>query len=117
MKKRMKIIFVFVLAVFLAVATVYKGVVVFNKSELNNLSCGWPSQYISSGFEVSRKDPPYPWKGNCVGLIGGEWGDPVNVDWRYFAFDVAFFYLLILAVYYYWKPDHEENAKKKTKSS
>lgn len=115
MKKRITII-VFVIAIFLTMATAYKKVEVFNKLELNNLSCGWPSQYISSGFEVSRKDPPYPWKENCVGLISGEWGDPVNVDWRYFVFDVVFFFLLILAVYYYWKSDHKENTKEKTGS-
>ncbi|MCK5413242.1 MAG: hypothetical protein KAI57_02595 [Candidatus Pacebacteria bacterium] len=114
MKKRTKIILIFILAVFLTIATAYKRVEVFNKSELNNLSCGWPSQYISSGFEVSRRDPPYPWEGNCVGLISGEWGDSVDFDWKYFVFDIAFFYLLILAVYYCWKPDHEENIKGKT---
>ena len=113
MKKRTKIILVFVLAVFLTIATTYKRVEVFNKSELNNLSCGWPSQYISSGFETNRYDPPYPWKANCVGLVGGGWGDPIDINWKYFTFDVAFFYLLILAVYYYWKPDREENAKEK----
>lgn len=114
MSKRIIItVLLFILAVFLAIATAYRGIEVFNKSELNNLSCGWPLQYISSGYEVSRKDPPYPWKGNCVGLISGEWGDPINIDWERFVFDVAFFYLLILAIYYYWKPDHKENTEKK----
>jgi len=95
------------------VATTYKEVGVFSKSDLNNLSCGWPFQYVSSGFEVSRKDPPYPWRASCAGIVNGEWGDSIDIHWGYFIFDVAFFYLLILAVYYYWKPDHEENVKKK----
>jgi len=93
MKKRTKIIFVFVLAVFLAISTIFKKVEVFNKSELNNLSCGWPIQYISSGYETSRYDPPYPWKTNCG---NGEWGDPVDICWECFFFDIVFFYLLIL---------------------
>lgn len=97
MKKRMKIIIVLVLAIFLTVSTAYKKVEVFNKSELNNISCGWPMQYISSGFKVSRNDPPYPWKTNC---INGEWGDPVDINWKYLIFDVAFFCLLILALNY-----------------
>lgn len=113
MKKKIKIILVLVLAVFLTIATTYKKVEVFDKSELNNLSCGWPSQYISSGYEISRRDPPYPWKASCVGLISIEWGDPVDINWKYFVFDIAFFYLLILGLYYYWKPDHKENIKKK----
>ena len=86
-----------VLAIFLTISTAYKKVEVLNKSELNNLSCGWPIQYISSGFEVSRRDPPYPWKANCV---EGEWGDPVDICWGCFIFDISFFYLLILVSYY-----------------
>lgn len=115
MKKRMKtiLVLVFVFAVFLTIATAYKKVEVLNKSELNNLSCGWPSQYISSGYETSRYDPPYPWKADCVGLVGGGWGDPVDINWKYFIFDVAFFYLLIMVLYYYWKPDHKENIEEK----
>ena len=98
MKKRIKIIFIIlILAIFLTISTAYKRVEVLNKSELNNLSCGWPIQYISNGFEVNRKDPPYPWKTNCV---EGEWGDPVDINWRYFVFDVVFFYLLILVLFY-----------------
>lgn len=100
MPKRIIIVLLFILAIFLVVATTYKEVEVFNKSELNNLSCGWPLQYVSSSFEVSRKDPPYPWRASCAGLINGEWGDPVDIRWGYFIFDVAFFYLLILASYY-----------------
>lgn len=102
------IISVLVLAIILTIATAYKKVEVLNKSELNNLSCGWPIQYISSGFETSRRDPPYPWKANCV---DGEWGDPVDIDWKYFVFDVAFFYLLVLVLYYYWKPNHKKNTE------
>lgn len=96
MKKRMKIVIILVLAIFLTIATAFKRVEVFNKSELNNLSCGWPSQYISSGFEESRRDPPYPWKMNC---ISGSWGDPVDINWQYFILDAVFFYLLILALF------------------
>ena len=110
MKKRTKIILILALAVFLTISTAYKKVEVFNKSELNNLSCGWPLQYISSGFETSRRDPPYPWKANC---IEGEWGDPVDICWGCFVFNIAFFYLLIMALCYYWKPDHKENTNKK----
>lgn len=95
--KRTKIILIFILAVFLTISTAFKRVEVFNKSELNNLSCGWPIQYISSGFEVSRYDPPYPWKTNC---INGGWGDPVDICWGCFIFDVIFFYLFILALSY-----------------
>ena len=113
MKKRTKIILVLVLAVFLAIATTYKKVEVFNKSELNNLSCGWPLQYISSGFEENRYDPPYPWKKNCIGFVGGSWGDPVDICWGCFIFDVAFFYLLIVVLYYYWQPDHGKKTKEK----
>ena len=113
MKKRTKTILIFLLAIFLTIATVYKRVEVFNKSELNNLSCGWPSRYISSGFEENKYDPPYPWKANCVGLVGGEWGDPIDINWKYFIFDVAFFYLIILVLYYYWKPDHKKIQVKK----
>lgn len=71
MKKKIKIIFIFALAIFLTIATTYKKVEVLNKTELNNLSCGWPIQYLSSGYETSRLDPPYPWKTNCVGLVSG----------------------------------------------
>ena len=113
MKKRTKIILILVLAVFLAIATTYKKVEVFNKSELNNLSCGWPIQYISSGFKENRYNPPYPWKANCVGLVGGGWGDPVDICWGCFVFDIAFFYLLIMAIDYYWKLNYKEIQMKK----
>ena len=96
----MKIILILVLAIFLTISTAYKKVEVLNKSELNNLSCGWPIQYISSGFETSRYDPPYPWKANCIGLVVGGWGDPIDICWVRFIFDVAFFYLLILALFH-----------------
>ena len=97
MKKRTKIILVFILAVFLTISTLFKKVEVFNKTELNNLSCGWPIHYLSSGYETSRLDPPYPWKTNCG---SGEWGDPVDICWGCFVFDISFFYLLILVSYY-----------------
>ena len=103
------IISILILAIFFTIATAYRKVEVFNKSELNNLSCGWPSRYISSGFEVSKYDPPYPWKADCIGLAGGGWGDPVDIYWGCFIFDVAFFYLLILALYYYYQPNHKKN--------
>jgi len=91
---------ILVFAIFLTVATAYKKVEVLNKTELNNLSCGRPIQYISSGYETSRYDPPYPWRTNCIGLAGGGWGDPVDIYWGGFVFDIVFFYLLILAAYY-----------------
>ena len=99
-KKVIVNILLFVLAIFLTITTVYRKVEVFDKSELNNLSCGWPIHYLSSGYETSRYDPPYPWKANCVGLAGGGWGDPVDICWGCFTFNVAFFYLLILVSYY-----------------
>ncbi len=42
MKKRMKIIFALVFVILLTIATAYKKVEAFNKSELNNFSRGWP---------------------------------------------------------------------------
>lgn len=101
-----------VFAIFLTIATAYKKVEVFSQPELNNLSCGWPLQYISSGFEESRYNPPFPWKANCV---EGEWGDPVDINWGYFVFDVAFFYLFIMVVDYYWRLNRKKTHKEKRK--
>ena len=111
MSKKVTINILFlVLAVFLTISTAFKKIEVFNQSELNNLSCGWPLHYISSSFEESRYNPPFPWKTNCV---EGEWGDPVDVYWGLFIFDIAFFYLLIMVLYYYWKPNRKKIQVKK----
>ena len=108
MKKRTKIIFVFILAVFLTIATTFGGVKVFEKSDLYTVSCGWPSRFIVQ--DQGWRDPPYPHRVPCP-------ASPIESPTKFyrerFIFDIAFFYLLILALYYYWKPDHRENAKEK----
>lgn len=89
-----------ILALFFTMATVYQKVELFNKTELNNLSRGWPMQYLSSGYSESRWDPPYPWTNSCMHFVGGLWGDPVDVQWLYFIFDIAISYLLLLVLFY-----------------
>jgi len=108
MRKRIKIIFTLVFAVFLTIATTFGGVKVFEKSDLYAVSCGWPSGFIVQ--DQSWRDPPYPWRAPCT-VISLE--SPTKFYWERFVFDIAFFYLLILAVYYYWKPDRKKNTKEK----
>lgn len=87
-------VFVLLLAVVSTVATAYMRVAVLDKAALNNLSCGWPIQYLSSGYPESRLDPPYPWTASCADLLGGEWGDAIKVQWLNLIINVGFFYLL-----------------------
>jgi len=88
------------LAFFSAIATTYERVEVFNKAELNNLSCGWPMRYLSSGFSENPLDPPYPWKEKCASLIFSEWGNALDIQWVFFISNVAFFYLLWFVIFY-----------------
>ncbi|MDD3006483.1 MAG: hypothetical protein PHX30_02795 [Candidatus Pacebacteria bacterium] len=90
----------FVLAVFSAIATTYERVEVFNKTELNNLSCGWPMRYLSSGYTENPFDPPYPWTNRCGDLLTREWGDPLDVQWIFFISNIIFFYFLWLIIFY-----------------
>ena len=109
MKKRTKIILIFLLAVFLVtVVSTFGGVEVFKKSDLNAISCGWPLHFITQN--QSWRNPPYPWTVPC---FSSPLESPTKFYWGRFIFDVAFFYLIILALYYYWKPDRKENTKKK----
>ncbi len=110
MKKIIKIIFVFILAVFLVISTTFGGVEVFKKFDLYDVSCGWPSSFIVQ--DQGWRDPPYPWKVPC---FASPLEGPTKFYWERFVFDIAFFYLLIMAAYYYWKPDHEEIQKDKNK--
>jgi len=89
-----------VLAVSFTIATTYKRVEVFDKTEINNLSCGWPIQYLSSGYVDSVLNPPYPWAANCVDLLGHGYGDLLDARWAYFIFDTVFFYLLLSVILY-----------------
>jgi len=110
MKKRIKIIFIFILAVFFTMAIItFRGVEVFKKSDLNAVSCGWPLNFITQ--DQSWRDPPYPWTVPC---FASPLESPTKLYWGYFIFDVAFFYLLMLAAYYYWKPDRGKNTKEET---
>ena len=88
------------LAIFVTIATVYQKVELFNQTELDNLSCGWPMQYLSSSYSESRWDPPYPWTNSCVHFVGGLWGNSVDVQWTYFIYDIAIFYLLLAILVY-----------------
>jgi len=112
MKKRIKIILIFLLAVFLVtIVSTFGGVKVFKKSDLNIVSCGWPLSFVAQ--DQSWRDPPYPYRVPCP---ASPLESPTEFYWERFVFDVAFFYLLIMAVYYYWKPDRKENTEKRTKS-
>jgi len=93
-------VFLFVLAIFSVVASAYMNIEVLNKMELNNLSCGWPMQYLSSGYYESKLDPPYPWTANCMSLVSGEWGDPVSIQWINLIVNVIFFYLFLSVLFY-----------------
>ena len=106
MKKRMKIILVFILAVFLTMATTFGGVKVFKKSDLYAVSCGWPSSFIVQ--DQSWRDPPYPYRTPCP---ASPLESPTKFYWERLVFDVAFFYLLILVLYYYYQPDHKKNTE------
>lgn len=84
-----------VLAVFFTWVTTFHKTEVFNKTELNNLSCGWPLRYLSSGYAENGADPPYPWTDSCFQLVYNEWGDPLDVQWADLIFNVVFYYLLL----------------------
>jgi hypothetical protein len=92
-------VFILILAAVSTMATVYMRVEVLDKAELNNLSCGWPMQYLSSGYPESRLDPPYPWTASCVDLLSGEWGDSVKVQWPNLILNIGFFYLLWMVLF------------------
>lgn len=99
-KKNKINIFLLFLAIFFTVVTIYKEVEVFNKTELNNLACGWPMQYLSSGYLESVLDPPYPWTDSCANLLGHDFHDSYNVEWANLTFNVVFYYLLFLEALY-----------------
>lgn len=84
-----------VLAVFFTWTTTFYKVEVFNKTELNNLACGWPMQYLSSGYSESVLDSPYPWTDSCADLLGHDFHDSYNMEWAKLTFNIVFYYLLL----------------------
>lgn len=105
-------VFIFFLAAVSTVATIYRRVEVLNKVELKSLSCGWPMQYISSGYPESRLDPPYPWTDSCVNLIGGGWGDPIKVQWPNLILNLGFFYSLWVVLFFAGRMARSRKQKK-----
>lgn len=96
MKKKTKIILIFfIFTNFFTVSTTFGGIEVFKKSDLNATSCGWPLSFIMQN--QSWRDPPYPYRVPC---FASPLENPTEFYWKYFAFDVAFFYLLVLILYY-----------------
>ncbi|MFA7169350.1 MAG: hypothetical protein WC178_00680 [Candidatus Paceibacterota bacterium] len=85
-------------AIFFTIATAYKRVEVFDKTEIDNLSCGWPMRYISSGYVDSALNPPYPWMASCADLLGHGYGDFFDLRWVYFIFDAVFFYSFLFVI-------------------
>jgi len=95
MKKRMKVILIFVFAIFITTLTTFGGVEVFKKSDLYAVSCGWPSSFIVQ--DQGWRDPPYPWTVPC---FASPLESSTKFYWERFIFDVAFFYLLTLALFH-----------------
>lgn len=88
-------LFFLTIAIFIAASTTVKKVEVFSHSDLNNVSCGWPLNFIAQ--DQGWRDPSYPWKVPC---FASPLENPTKFYWQYFILDAAFFYLLILAMYH-----------------
>lgn len=89
------------LAVFSTLSTVYAKVESSNQVEMDNLSCGWPMRYLSSGDPVGGPTPmSFPWTERCIGALGSEWGSPIDMQWTFLISDIIFFYLLWLIIFY-----------------
>lgn len=105
-------VFVLFLAAVSTVVTAYMRIEVLNKVELNSLSCGWPIQYLSSGYPESRLDPPYPWMDSCVNLISGGLGEPIKVQWPNLILNLGFFYLLWVVLFFAGRMARSQKQKK-----
>ncbi len=83
MRKKIFIqIFLLVLAFLVTLATTYPKVEVTNRSDLENLSCGWPLKFVV--HDDSLYDPPMPWKVPC-GFLRGPYGQGTTkkFNWPY----------------------------------
>lgn len=88
------------LGIFLAIAilivlviTVFQKIEVFEHSDLNAVSCGWPMKFVVQ--DESWRDPPFPWKVPC-GFYGE---DTTAFHVPQFILDVGFFYVLLVLIW------------------
>jgi hypothetical protein len=72
---------------------VFEKIEVYQHSDLNAVSCGWPMKFIVQ--DQSWRDPPFPWKVPC-GFVG-EHTTSFNV--LVFLIDGAFFYALLIILW------------------
>ena len=75
------------------VLTTLKSIEVLNKTDIENISCGWPLTFIEQN--QGRLDPPFPWKVNCQ-FFSLEF--PTQYNWINFGLDMVFYFLVTIAV-------------------
>lgn len=89
--------------------TGFRDVKVFSKTDLSEVSCGWPLQFIVQ--DQSRKDPPYPWTVRCGLPFSLE--DPIRFFyWPQFIIDILAFYAFIIFLWYGMIKKRVENNSK-----
>ncbi len=96
--KKIYLIVISVLSLILTFATVIfsSGKIVNSKTELLNVDCGFPFPFLSGN--LSKYDPPYPYRMYCT---QGTWGEvSLQINFLHFILSYLFFLISVLAIFY-----------------